>query len=242
MAATARSTRARRRQRTASVGSSVHGPLTITASEVEGEGAEYALTLPQHDLSSNTIQSWTIFWGDGTFTSINSTTQTQAQMLTQTHTFANGSYTITAVAASSAGNFSASTTLTVDLANAVAQGLTVATRLRTTAVTTRSTAAARGRGDFGQLQRSGGFGVAYRDDPMGRRQRPGKPPTRPGRDHFRLSGPPVCEDRHVHHQRLGGRCRRIYLTIHGRCELQQRRSVGPRPEFGSSRRSTPATR
>ncbi|MGA9132747.1 MAG: Ig-like domain-containing protein, partial [Candidatus Sulfotelmatobacter sp.] len=48
---------------TASVGSSVHGPLTITASEVEGEGAEYALTLPQHDLSSNTIQSWTIFWG-----------------------------------------------------------------------------------------------------------------------------------------------------------------------------------
>ena len=112
---------------TASVGSSVHGPLTITASEVEGEGAEYALTLPQHGLSSNTIQSWTIFWGDGTFTSINSTTQTQAQMLTQTHTFANGSYTITAVAASSAGNFSASTTLTVDLANAVAQGLTVAT-------------------------------------------------------------------------------------------------------------------
>ena len=109
------------------MGSSVHGPLTITASEVEGEGAEYALTLPQHDLSSNTIQSWTIFWGDGTFTSINSTTQTQAQMLTQTHTFANGSYTITAVAASSAGNFSASTTLTVDLANAVAQGLTVAT-------------------------------------------------------------------------------------------------------------------
>ena len=99
---------------TASVGSSVHGALTITASQAQG--AEYALALPP-TAGGEGITQWTIYWGDGTYTSINSTTQTQAQMETQDHTFANDSYTITAVAASSAGNFSASTSVTLDLAN-----------------------------------------------------------------------------------------------------------------------------
>ena len=124
MAATARSTRAPSPPATASVGSSVHGALTITASQAQG--AEYALALPP-TAGGEGITQWTIYWGDGTCTSINSTTQTQAQMETQDHTFANDSYTITAVAASSAGNFSASTSVTLDLANHVAQGLTVAT-------------------------------------------------------------------------------------------------------------------
>ncbi len=111
---------------TASVDSDAQGALTISASEVEGEGAEYALALPP-TAGGEGITQWTIYWGDGTFTSINSTTQTQAQMETQTHTFANGSYTITAIAASSAGNFSASTSVSLDLANHVAQGLSVST-------------------------------------------------------------------------------------------------------------------
>ncbi len=124
MAATARSTRAPSTPATASVGSSVHGPLTITASEAQG--SEYALALPPTAGGAG-ITQWTIYWGDGTFTSVKSTMQTQAQMETQTHTFANGSYTITAIAASSAGNFSASTSVTLDLANHLAQGLTVST-------------------------------------------------------------------------------------------------------------------
>ena len=88
---------------TASVGTSVARALTITASQAQG--AEYALALPP-TAGGEGITQWTIYWGDGTYTSINSTTQTQAQMETQDHTFANDSYTITAIAASSAGNFS----------------------------------------------------------------------------------------------------------------------------------------
>ncbi len=93
------------------------GGLTLSGSPTGAEG--YTLDLPQDDPNSNPIEQWTIDWGDGVVANVS------GNPTSETHQYGNGGqdYTITAIAASSAGNFQA--TLPVSIADVAPSGLVV---------------------------------------------------------------------------------------------------------------------
>lgn len=85
--------------------------LSLAAGNVAAEGSPFQLLLNNSDPGDDTIQSWTINWGDGEIETINSDPNSA------THVYTNpGSYRVTATATDEDGTYTASA-LTVAVAN-----------------------------------------------------------------------------------------------------------------------------
>jgi PKD repeat protein len=92
--------------------------LTIGGPSTRAEGATYTLTLASSDPGADTLSSWTIFWGDGTSSTVAGNATTASKIYAD-----NGSYTITATATDEDGTY-ASNNKSVTITN-VAPTITV---------------------------------------------------------------------------------------------------------------------
>jgi len=103
--------------------------LTLTGPASINEGSTYTLNLGSSDPGSDTIQGWTIDWGDGT-------TSTVGAVSTATHVFSNNAMrTISATATDEDGTYAAGNTVAVQVNNVAPQF----TNLTTTSIAENGT-------------------------------------------------------------------------------------------------------
>ncbi len=87
--------------------------LTLAGAATSDEGSSYTLTLSSSDPGPDTIQSWTINWGDGAFDTL------AGNPASATHVYADGDsdYTITATATDEDGTWTAGNSVAVHVNN-----------------------------------------------------------------------------------------------------------------------------
>jgi Ca2+-binding RTX toxin-like protein len=84
--------------------------LTLGGSSSVNAGATYTLNLSSSDPGDDTVQNWTINWGDGTSSTVN------GDPSSATHVYANGgNFTISATATDEDGTFTAGNTVAVNV-------------------------------------------------------------------------------------------------------------------------------